>query len=96
MNVGLLRNLVIFLVFFALGYYGGVKYDQRDVVSKPDDVKHLFTTETIYNSPVDILRDTGTGCEYLITSHGAITPRLGPDAIPNCSGTVVRLNDVEM
>lgn len=48
------------------------------------------------SGPVFILIDRKTGCEYVGTHSGGITPRLGPDAIPNCNGTITRLNDVEM
>lgn len=41
-----------------------------------------------------LLVDPETGCEYLSFGSGTLTPRLGPDAIPNCRDTIAP-RDVE-
>lgn len=37
-------------------------------------------------SGVRLVTDYGTGCQYLKTREGHITPRLKPDGLPACDG----------
>lgn len=57
------------------------------------DTQARFTSETFFdhsNSNVHIIKDTETGCKYLIASEfqagygTAITPLLKSDGTPNC------------
>lgn len=58
------------------------------------DKQARFTSETFFddsNSDVHIIKDTETGCEYLVasqytTGYGtAITPLLKSNGMPNCN-----------
>lgn len=46
-----------------------------------DDTDNRQTGE---RSGVSLITDHGTGCQYLRTGWGGITPRIGPDGKPVC------------
>lgn len=51
-----------------------------------DEVRDGEGKVIYFGNGVNIWVDPDTGCNYLVYSEGAMTPRLNPDGTPYCSG----------
>jgi len=78
------------LIVFALAGCNRVENNPNGPQPQPVDKTLPQTIQTVWGNndiqDISIFRDNETGCEYLASWRGGITPRLGADGNPACNG----------